>query len=101
VTSAKKKIIPRPSTRLHCCIANGIPTIPAPTIALIKLNAAPETDDFGASSTSLTFDIRVPPGEVNMWDLGGAGAKKGDFCTGLRVSWMDFRDIFFFFFYSK
>ena len=66
-----------PKMKLHCEMAKGMPTRPAPTMLLHKLKAAPIMDVFFSSSTSFT-DLTVPLGVVTIRLGGGFGAKKGD-----------------------
>ena len=70
-----------PAINPHSLIANGIPTIPAPMMALTKLDVAPATDDLCSLALVDSFLIlRVVPPGVEIWmSLRGVdGAKKGD-----------------------
>jgi len=62
-------------------MAKGIPTMPAPTILLLKLNAAPNIDDLDSlsfSSSAFWTRVSVPLGVVTSCFRGGLGAKNGD-----------------------
>lgn len=66
-----------------------MPTIPAPIMALTKLEVAPATVDFFSFVLEHSFLIRrdVPPG-VEIWTslCGSEGAKKGD--LGCCCCWL-------------
>lgn len=62
-------------------MAKGMPTIPAPMMALTRLEVAPEMEDLcsTASRDSFLMSLDVPPG-VDTWTSlrGVEGAKKGE-----------------------
>ena len=72
-------IVPR--IELHCEMAKGISTIPAPTILLLKLNAAPNIDNLDSlsfSSLASWMRVSILLGVVTSCFCGGLGAKNGD-----------------------
>merc|ERR1719183_2406407 len=81
VRAAVRAIMPTPAIRPDSRTAYGIPTMPAPTMPLMRLKVAPGTVDLG-SDTSFRFRRRlVPPGVVVVvWTTGVRedGAKKGE-----------------------
>lgn len=81
VNTAQSTTNTTPATNPVSLIANGIPTIPAPIIALTKLHAAPPTPLLFSVAWVSSFLTRreVPPGVETVTSFRGVeGAKKGD-----------------------